>query len=477
MYMAFNNRNLACLLLLACHPVSAATSDAASIDGLTAANAAIISARFAEHRGLSEIPDTDMSLIEAQDGSLIIADRIGPNELTGASSAGTYANFSYYRMGLDAKLDFNANISKLQLGCGGVNDLLTGPGCDIDIDYASFMGINPAGNAPGIAGSPFQMTRPFVELAFKNENNPAKREVVGFRLGAQSINGALGLGREYATGQLNMEHGGTCDQSVTTGAAVSNCHSGIRSVSGYLGLELAAAVRARARITVLGIPTYTAMLETCFGRIDKYGCDSTPNGTGTGTKEHNANDGTAPFFVDAGGTRLNTLHVAAAKLHINDFDLGCFILDVGCLAIQGSLNGLVDNGYGQLKIDMRQVHYLLTPNTSNFFLSFQRERVSWPNYTKATPPTNIAFDSCNSVYLSRPSRCSSAYSPAANTGWWLNAPGAKILGIDPPTPLEIGDVSISTLLSVFSPEGTLLIDNPKIALVRPDNCHGTAHFC
>lgn len=467
--MAFNNYTAVFLLLLAAHPVYAGTTNALTPGEPMSTHAAMVPAQFAESRGLSAITDTDMGHIEAQAGSLIISDRIGPNELTGATSANTFANFSYYRMGIDGKLDFNANISKLQLGCGGVNDLLTGPGCDIDIDYVSFMGINAAGNAPGAAGSPFQMTRPFVEIAFKNENNPAKREVVGFRLGAQSINGALGLGREYANGQINMERGGTCNTADTTGSTVSNCHSGINSVSGYLGLELSAAVRARARVTVLGIPTYTTDIEACFGRIAMFGCSTNPS--------PNATDGTAPFLVDAGGTRLDTLHVAAAKLHMNSFDLNCFFLDAACLSIQAGLNTLVDNGYGQLKIDMRQVHYLLTPQTSNFFLSFQREPVSWPNYSKTTPPNNIAFDACNSVYTSRPARCGSAYSPTANTGWWLNAPGAKILNIAPPQTLQIGDVSISTLLSVFSPEGTLLINNPKIALARPDNCYGAAQFC
>lgn len=458
--MAFDYRTLVGLLMvLACHTAHADMPDAENAGLLTAANAASISARFAENRGLAEIPDADMGLIEAQAGSLIIADRIAPNELTGAGNADTFANFSYYRMGIDGKLDFNANISKLQLGCGGVNDLLTGPGCDIDVDYVSFMGINAAGNAPGVEGSAFQMTRPFVEIAFKNENNPAKREVVGFRLGAQNINGALGLGREYTTATTNLERGGTCNPGATVGAGVVACHSGINNISGFLSLELSAAIRARANL--MGF--IDTDLDTCFGRIDQFSCSSSDT----------------PFFVDAGGTRLSTLHVAAAKLQISNIDLGCawwnFLV---CSPVQFFANTLINEGYGQLKIDMRAVHYLLTPNTENFFLSFQRERVSWPNYSKTTPPNNVAYDACNPAYGQTSPRCSSAYAPAANTGWWLNAPGAKLLNINPPDRIVLpGTLDAGTLLSLLGPEGKLIIDNPKIGLQRPDNCHGTAQFC
>ncbi|MEE4249659.1 MAG: hypothetical protein V2I38_03650, partial [Alcanivoracaceae bacterium] len=148
-----------------------------------------------------------------------------------------------------------------------------------------------------------------------------------------------------------------------------------------------------------------------------------------------------------------------------------------CLPAQGLANVIVNEGYGQLRIDTRLVHYLLTPNTENFFLSLQREPVSWPNYSKAPPPSNVAFDSCNPAYGQTTARCSSAYAPAANTGWWLNAPGAKILNINPPQRLDVGNVDVGTAISLLGPEGRLIIDNPKVDLRRVDNCHGAAIFC
>ena len=419
---------------------------------------------------MTSIDDQGLSDITGQNGSLFLSDHIGPNELAGAGSANTHANFDFYRMGMDVKLNLNLNIAKFQLGCGGVNDLLTtSPACDLDIDYLSFMGINPAGTLPSTDGadSMFELLRPYVELAIKNDNSTTQREVVGLKIGGQRINGALSIGRDYTgvggygveTNLTNQENGGACNPSATTGSSVLNCHSGINSVSGFLALELSAAIRARANI--LG---FTADLNTCFGRMtpSQFGCNS----------------GTTPFFVDAGGTRLNTLHVAAAKLNIDNINLNCAWWNFAvCLPAQGLANVIVDEGYGQLRIDTRLVHYLLTPNTENFFLSLQREPVSWPNYSKAPPPSNIAFDSCNPAYGQVTSRCSSAYAPAANTGWWLNAPGAKILNINPPQRINVGNVDVGTAISLLGPEGRLIIDNPKVDLRRVDNCHGAAIFC
>ncbi|MDF1628568.1 MAG: hypothetical protein P1U78_02120 [Alcanivoracaceae bacterium] len=419
---------------------------------------------------MTSLEDQALSDITAQNGSLFLSDHIGPNELAGAGSANARANFDFYRMGMDVKLNLNLNMAKFQLGCGGVNDLLTtSPACDLDIDYLSFMGINPAGTLPSADGadSMFELLRPYVELAIKNDNSTTQREVVGLKIGGQRINGALSIGRDYTgvggygveANLTNQENGGACNPSATTGASVLNCHSGINSVSGFLSLELSAAIRARANI--LG---FTADLNTCFGRMtpSQFGCNS----------------GTTPFFVDAGGTRLSTLHIAAAKLNIDNINLNCAWWNFAvCLPAQGLANVIVDEGYGQLRIDTRLVHYLLTPNTENFFLSLQREPVSWPNYSKAPPPSNVAFDSCNPAYGQLSSRCSSAYAPTANTGWWLNAPGVKILNINPPQRLDVGNVDVGTAISLLGPEGRLIIDNPKVDLRRIDNCHGTAIFC
>lgn len=424
---------------------------------------AAVTGSFAREQGMAELNDESLSRLEGQAGSLILVDRIGPNELTGATSAGTFANNSYYRMGLDAKMEFNLNMSKLQLGCGGVNDLLTGtPACDIDIDYASFMGINATGDGPSPAGpaSLFQMIRPFLEIAVKNESTAVQREVVGFRVGAQRINGAISAGRVYNTATANLENGGAnCNPSVTSGTGVLGCNSGINSISGFLSVELSAALTINADL----IGLYDTDIKACFGRVNPSanGCSSSTN----------------PVFLEFAGTRIDMVHAAAMKLHVENLDLNCFFLDLICLGAQGLANAIINDAYAQMKISPRQLHYLVAPNTENFFISFQRERVSWPNYSKTTPPNNVAYDACNPAYGQATARCSSAYAPAANTGWWLNAPGVKILNIKPSEKINAGYVGLGDALSMFGPEGQILVEYPKLGLNPGDNCYGSAVFC
>lgn len=102
---------------------------------------------------------------------------------------GVSNGLTFYRAGLDAVLELNLNIDKLQLGCGGIN----GPGCDIDIDHLGLSGPeNCPGGRPNCSAS---MTRPFFEFAIKNDDKPGLREVVGIRMSAERAIGLLTAGR------------------------------------------------------------------------------------------------------------------------------------------------------------------------------------------------------------------------------------------------------------------------------------------
>lgn len=429
---------------------------------------------------MTPLANNELANITGQDGSLFLSEHIGPNELQNAPSDGT-ANFDFYRMGFDAKLNLNLNVSKFQLGCGGVNDLLTtSPACDLDIDYLGFMGINAAGSRPAYnaanaddegnwgADSAFELIRPYMELAVKNDDTPTLREVVGIKLGAEKINGAIRMGRDYlnkgygnevssGAGPItNLEHGSTCNPGATTGGGVVGCHSGLNSISGYLaGLELSAGFRARATVCLdlttvclWGIGEVNMNLDGCIGRINFNPC------SGSDT----------PFFIDAGGTRLNNLYVAAAKLNLATNVIFPIELE----------------GYGSLELDTRQIHYLLTPNSSGFFLSLQREPVSWPHYEKTAPSTRLgAFDACDPQYGQVTSRCGSAYATRANTGWWLSAANAKMLDLLPGDRIVLPDTyNIYELLGALGPDSSPIhIDNPKLDFVAAQNCYGSARFC
>lgn len=481
--------------LLAICALGAAASARADFVPVDEARIAQAIERSAGARHMQQLDDAGLADVQGQAGSLFLADKITPNELEGQLGVGSSTDFTFYRMGMDVKLDMNLNMSKLQLGCGGVNDFLTGPGgpaCDIDLDYVGFMGVNANGDRPATTGpaSSFTLTRPYIQIAVKNDGT-ANREIVGLAIGAQKINGALRIGRDYTgTGVpptlggsgsmgnepnlVNQENGGTCNPSATTGSGVVNCHSGINSLSGFLaGVELSAGFYARARVCLdltticpWGVGEVDMDIDGCLGRINFNPC--------------NANS--TPFFVDAGGTRLSQLHVAAAKLNLSTNVVFPIELE----------------GYGALILNMRQIHYLIANNSSDFYLSFQRQPVSWPRYEKVRPnvpqgdpgspgtvPGPVAqepyYDSCNSAWGQVPTngRCSSAYSEPANTGWWLNAANMKVLNLQPGNRIVIpGTFDIYTLLGALGPDSSnLVIDNPKLDFVAARNCYGAAAFC
>lgn len=430
---------------------------------------------------MQALEDSELTDVSAQAGSLFIADRIGPNELTNPDPSG-YSNFTFYRVAMDVRLDMNMNIAKFQLGCGGVNDYLTGTGvCDLDLDYVGFMGINANNDRPATNGpdSVFTLTRPYVEFAVKNDGT-ATREIVGLKVGAQKINGAIRIGRDYLgistlgneSNLVNQEHGGTCSTTATTGAGVLNCHSGVNALSGFLaGIEISAGFQAQATIRdilTLLIPI-SLNVDACVGRLN-----NSPNWPCTPSS--------TPFFVDAGGTRLQNLNVAAAPL-----------------TMRTDFGGITLSGYGGLNLGLRQIHYLLAPNSGDFFLSYQRERVAWPRYEKraptvpqGTPPgarTTVPgtaaqepyFTSCNTTWGQVPTngRCTSAYAEPANTGWWLNAADMKMLNLAPGNRITLpGTMTVGELLAALGPDSSpIVITDPRLDFVAQRNCYGSQLFC
>ena len=121
-----------------------------------------------------------LSFITPNDTKNLEANRIGGDKEVG-----------FYKLGMEAEVELNANIKKLQLGCGGINGA---GGCDIDIDNLSLSGISSTRD--GRASSSAKLTNPFLEFAIKNPNEASKREVVGFRVSAEKVVGLLTSGVE-----------------------------------------------------------------------------------------------------------------------------------------------------------------------------------------------------------------------------------------------------------------------------------------
>ncbi|WP_062816061.1 hypothetical protein [Alcanivorax sp. NBRC 102024] len=264
------------------------------------------------------------------------------------AGSGEWSDFSYMRMGLDARVSLNANIDKLQLGCGGFNESIASQACDIDFDFVRLMGRD--GNQAGTVGSDFVLTRPYIEIATKGSGTT--REIVGFKVGSQSADGYFGIGRTYNNGDTNLENGGVCGED---GDRLP-CHSGINSLSGYINAEISGNVPVR----VLG-GIFSG--DGCFGQ--------------TNLNSRCVNN--APVFQEIVGTRVNQLVATGLEL---DIDLG----------ILASLVG-IDTAYANLYEDLRFIHGFAFQNTANFGISLQREQIAWPTYDKSdyAEPANAGW--------------------------------------------------------------------------------------
>ncbi|MEN8321551.1 hypothetical protein [Acinetobacter junii] len=140
--------------------------------------------------GLVEMTDNELSAAQGQ--ALLSLGYTAPD------TSNSLKNYGFYKLGLEAKLELNANIRALQLGCGGRNGPDT---CDIDMDNVSLSG-PPDGKladgtptwSKGRANTSAVLTNPFVEFAIKNPQSASTREVSGFRLSAEEILGYLSAG-------------------------------------------------------------------------------------------------------------------------------------------------------------------------------------------------------------------------------------------------------------------------------------------
>ncbi|WP_168460574.1 hypothetical protein [Acinetobacter sp. A1] len=105
------------------------------------------------------------------------------------------SNIGFYKLGLEADMEINANIKKLQLGCGGINGA---GGCDIDIDHIALSGLPAKSDysSEDRASSSALIRNPFVQFAIKKPQSAAEREVLGFRVSAEKIVGLLTMGTE-----------------------------------------------------------------------------------------------------------------------------------------------------------------------------------------------------------------------------------------------------------------------------------------
>lgn len=172
--------------------------------------------------GLVSLSDEELS--DTQGQALFNLSYLAPTDVGNLMTGRSTDSVGFYKLGLEAEVQLNANIKSLQLGCGGIN----GAGaCDIDISNLSLSGLNDGvvvGGANPNEGSPtFSngrpatsaiLNNPFIEFAIKNPNSASTREIMGFRSSAESITGLL------TAGLVN--------------SAIPSATDGIQSLSGFM---------------------------------------------------------------------------------------------------------------------------------------------------------------------------------------------------------------------------------------------------
>jgi len=323
------------------------------------------------HANITSLSDGELRKVEGQ--GLMTLSYISP---TDSQNQNTGSNIGFYKLGMEAQVDLNANIKKLQLGCGGVN----GAGaCDIDIDYLSLSGV--ADTSTGRASSSATITNPFIQFAIKNPNSASTREVSGFRLSAESIQGLLTFGLENgdAKSGINSFSGYMVTKDTTGTVSTGAVNSGLTQSA--LGKVITGMAKSSTGLITTNFRStdYNLILSAASGSL------VLPSQVITGKRITSANlTGTATVSgIGLGGT------IKA------DTDLG--------IGVSGNLSGTINNLGVNVSVneDLGYFHKVNLNGTAAS-LSMQKQNLIWPD-AKST----------------------------AQTGWWLELSN----------PIDIGDVS------------------------------------
>ena len=193
---------------------------------------------------------TDEQLSEMTGLALMSLSYTSPTDASNLESKrdGGAKNIGFYKLGLEADLELNVNIKKLQLGCGGVNNSVRSGVCDIDIDNISLSGLgNSASSNTGSdsdraarVGSSAVLTNPFIQFAIKNPDSASTREVVGINLSSEKAMGLITFGWEHSDTPNGIN---TLSGFMTVAAT-----SGLAKVNGF-GTSLVSGEAAKGALT------------------------------------------------------------------------------------------------------------------------------------------------------------------------------------------------------------------------------------
>lgn len=218
-------------------------------------NKSLISVLITATLGLSQsyamtaLNDEELSEVEGQ-SLMNLEFQQGTNTTDAKGITYNQSNIGFYKLALSAELELNANIKRLQLGCGGENNAIRANSCDIDIDHISLSGLpdDPNYTSDQRVATSALITNPFIQFAIKNPTSAATREVLGFRVSAEKIKGLMTLGTENsATPNGINTFSGYMKTKTASGTAVTEART---MTYADTGLEL----KGKVTGTIFGIP-------------------------------------------------------------------------------------------------------------------------------------------------------------------------------------------------------------------------------
>lgn len=403
---------------------------------------------MAQQMGLVSLSDDELSEVEGQ--ALLSLSYIDPTDRINMMPG---KDVGFYKLGLEAELELNANIRKLQLGCGGIN----GPGgCDIDIDHLSLSGLSESSD--GRASSSAKMSNPFVQFAIKNPNSAAGREVLGVRMSAEKVMGLLTLGSEN-----------------------SATPNGINSFSGYMKIKDATGTANTASRDM----TYADTGQMINGRIlpKIWFIPTIPIGFSSNDYNLKLQATDARLAVDGqviSGTRMSNVMLKGTA-YINTLNFaGDLQAQAGVFNLSKVVTGNITNLRADLSIDQNLGFIHKLPLNNPFSLSLQSSQVYWPGADAAAEKGWwMAFDDAVDIGNITPSDkivitndvLKQIVTPISNY-LTSNPVECQLLNCIAGKNLEVGNINLPNTILKF-PLKDLQLVNQRFA----PNCYGGMKFC
>ena len=365
-------------------------------------------------KSLQSLSDQELSDVSGQ-ALLTLQYLQGTSQTDSTGTTYNQSNIGFYKLGLEAVMELNANINKLALGCGGVNNSVRASSCDIDIDNISLSGLPANANytSDERAATSAKITNPFLQFAIKNPNSAATREVVGFRVSAEKISGLMTLGTEN-----------------------SATPNGINTFSGYMKTKTASGTAVTQARSMTYADTGMKIKGKVEGSLLFDSCTTTciPVSYESDSYNLNLSSTSAPFTINStivSGTRLKDVTLkGGGTVGQIDFSgqLTAKVLNLLNLdkQVTGNITGLKTDITVNQNLGLIHALYLNNPAS----LSLQSQKILWPGAAVA-----------------------------ANQGWWLAMEDEVELGsLSPTTQVMITNEVLKQTIAGINKD---LTDNPR----------------